>query len=74
MANLAINPLQLVTDVAIWRQRQALCQHHWTADITAQPFQLSAFLNPGCYSGIQTDPGLLAYPISKWLITGEQGL
>lgn len=56
----AVRGLQLVTDVAIRRERQSLLGHHRAADVAAQPFQLLTFIRARRHAGMQGEPGYLA--------------
>lgn len=44
--------LQRVADVAIGRERETLFRHRRAADVTAQPFELLAFIGLGGNAGM----------------------
>jgi len=48
-----VRRLELVSNVALRRERQPLLGHRASADVAAQPFQLLAFMSPGHHPGMQ---------------------
>ena len=69
-----VRRLELIADVAVGRQRQALFRDRRSGDVAAQPFQLLAFIGPRRHPGMQAEPGDLTYPVTERFIAGRQRL
>jgi hypothetical protein len=59
---IAVRPPQLVPDVPVRRQRQAIFRDGRPTDVSAQPFELLALIRPRRNTGVQGEPGHLADP------------
>lgn len=67
----AVRCLQLVTDVPIGRQRQALFRDGRPTDVAAEPFELLALIRTGRHARVQGESGHLADVV---LVIGRQRL
>ncbi len=71
---IAVRRLELVTNVAIGRERQALFRHRSPGDVAAQTFQLLAFIRPGRDPRMQRKSRHLAHCVIGRFIADRQGL
>ena len=48
-----IGGFQLLADISVRRERQALLRNGWPTDVAAQPLELVALIRPRCYASMQ---------------------
>ena len=61
----AVRGLQLVADVPVWGERQALFRDFLTADVATQPLQFLAFIRSLATPACSENPATLPTPSSK---------
>ena len=70
----SVRRLQLVPDVAVRRQLQALFRDRRSADVPTQPLELLALICPRRDTGVQRESGDLPDPVIEGLVTRRQRL
>ncbi len=57
-----VRRLQVVPDVAVRREQQALLRNGRAADVATQPLELLALVHPRRHTGVQREPGQTCRP------------
>ena len=70
----AVWRLQLVTDVAVRRERQTLLRDRRPTDVPAEPFELLALIRSRRHASVQGKSSNLSDPLIEGLVTGRQRL